>query len=78
MGFIGHNPADSCRSQYYIIRLFHIKKLFYRRLVAEVQFRVRPGQNIGKTFTLKFADNRTAHHSAMTGHKYFIILFHLS
>lgn len=65
MHFVCHDPADFCAGEDHIVRLFCIKEIFDRLLVAEIKLGMRPFQDFRITFFFELSDTCAADHSAM-------------
>jgi hypothetical protein len=76
MCYVGHDAADFCAGEDHIIRLFGIEEILDRLLIPEIEFGMRPFQNIGIPLLFEFADTGASDHSAMAADKDFIVSIH--
>ena len=73
---VGHDAAHFGGGQEHVLRTLIGKEVVYGLLVAQVQFLVGTGDDVGIALSMKLAHNGAAHHAVMTGYVYFAVLFH--
>ena len=71
---IRHDSADLRSGQNHVVRLFGIEKLLHRKLIAQIQFRMGPFEDIRVSLFFKFPHAGAADHPTMAADENLCVL----
>ena len=73
MGLVRHDAADFRAREDDVVGPFGIEKIFDGLLIAEIEFGMRPFQDVGVAFSFELADAGAADHAAVAADEDFSI-----